>query len=248
LYRISLRFPVRVFFLNPDDCNAFLEQHLVNPLKAALLPGEGINTGFYQPESNYKKSDRFTFLMIGRLLNEKGVREYVEAAKILKSNYVNQVCCCLAGYLDDDNPGGIKKPQLTEWVTDGIIEFEGPAEDIRPSIARADCVVLPSYREGIPRTLMEAASMEKPLIATDVAGCREVIDDGINGFLCESRNSQDLYEKMVRMMELSEEERGKMGKAGREKVLRQFDEKIVISIYLKEIEKLFAGCGFGTFD
>jgi glycosyltransferase involved in cell wall biosynthesis len=235
LYKFSLKFPERVFFLNCDDRDAFLTHHLVKPLKAALLPGEGIDANYYYPESSFKESDTFTFLMIGRILNEKGVREYVEAAGNLKSNRTWPVRCRLAGYLDDNNPGAIKKPQLLEWIRKGIIEYEGPTEDIRPSIAMADCVVLPSYREGVPRTLLEAASMEKPLIAANVAGCRDVVDDGVNGFLCEPRNSRDLYDKMVQMMKLTPEERVKMGQAGRQKVLTQFDEKIVTDIYLREI-------------
>lgn len=240
LYRFSLRFPERVFFLNTDDKEAFLEHHLVSTAKAALLPGEGIDTDYYRPSGTVKPPREFTFLMIGRLLKEKGVYEFAEAARLLKSAFPGKVCCRLAGYLDADNPGGIKKPQLEEWINEGVISYEVPVEDICPSIVKADCVVLPSYREGVPRTLLEAAALRKPLITTDVPGCRDVVEDQVTGFLCQPRNSPDLFEKMVRMMELSEEERENMGRTGRQKVMDQFDEKIVTEIYLKEIEKVLA--------
>ena len=238
LYKFGLKYPAVIFFLNQDDLDEFHELNIIPSSKAMLLPGEGINTSFYQPLPTEDSRAEFIFLLIGRLLKEKGIGEYAEAARMMKSDNSSKVKFRLIGFMDTDNPGAISSDQLQKWTEEGIIEYAGTTEDIRPEIGRADCLVLPSYREGVPRTLLEAASMEKPILTTNTPGCREVVDNGINGFLCEPRNSRDLYLKMVLIMNLSASEREKMGQAGRDKVLRQFDEKIVTAIYLKEIQKI----------
>jgi glycosyltransferase involved in cell wall biosynthesis len=238
LYKFSLKFPGKVFFLNKDDKEAFLTHHLVSHVKACLLPGEGIDTEYYHPLPGSNSPEDFTFLMIGRLLKEKGAYEFSEAAALIKSEFDIAVHFRFTGYLDEDNPGAVSKSELELWVSNGWLKYDGPCEDIRPVIAKSDCIVLPSYREGVPRTLLEAASMEKPIIATNVPGCREVVTDGLNGFLCEPKSSQDLYDKMVRMINLTEDERERMGQAGREKIIQQFDEKIITDIYLEEIRKV----------
>ena len=246
LYRFSLRFPHRVWFLNDDDREAFVKSRIIAPERAALLPGEGIDTHFYQPipdqfpgadHAAFNK-DGFVFLLVGRLLREKGIREYAEAARLVKTERGHQVRFRLVGFVDPANPGAISPEELHHWIEEGIIDYGGSTEDIRSEIAGSHCVVLPSYREGVPRTLLEGAAMGKPIIATDVPGCREVVDNGVNGFLCQPRNSMDLCEKMLRMIKLTPEEREKMGQAGREKVLREFDEKIITTIYLAEIGKV----------
>ncbi|NOU47306.1 MAG: glycosyltransferase family 4 protein [Bacteroidales bacterium] len=238
LYKFSLRFPSKVFFLNTDDREIFLHNRIIPNEKASLLPSEGIDTEYYQPIPTSPKDRDFTFLLIARLLWEKGVGEYAEAARILRSDNTINARFMLIGYIDSDNPGGISKTQIQQWSDEGIIEYCGTAEDIRNIISESDCVVLPSYyREGVPRTLLEAASMAKPIITTDNVGCREVIDDGINGFICKTKDSTNLSEVMRRMIRLTPEKREKMGQSGRNKILNQFDERIVINIYLKEIEQ-----------
>lgn len=238
LYKFSLRYPAKVFFLNTDDHEAFMKYRLVRPSRTALLPGEGIDTDHYRPQPRPETAPEFTFLLIARLLREKGIVEYAEAARMMRQDVNLRVRFRLMGYLDQHNPGAIPAEQFRQWIEEGIIEYHGTTEDIRPSIAASDCVVLPSYREGVPRTLLEAAAMEKPVIATNAPGCREVVDDGINGYLCAPRNSRDLYDKMLQMISLSPEEREKMGRAGREKVLARFDERMVTGIYLKEIREI----------
>jgi glycosyltransferase involved in cell wall biosynthesis len=238
LYKFSLRFPSKVFFLNIDDREIFLKNKIIPNEKASLLPSEGIDTDFYQPILNSSKEKKITFLLIARLLWEKGVGEYVEAARILRSDDKINARFLLIGYIDSDNPGGINKTQIQQWSDEGIVEYRGITEDIRNIISESDCIVLPSYyREGVPRTLLEAASMAKPIITTNNVGCREVIDDGINGFICKSKDSKNLSEVIRKMIQLTPEEREKMGQSGRNKILNQFDEKIVINIYLKEIEQ-----------
>ena len=125
--------------------------------------------------------------------------------------------------------------EMDAWVAEGVVNYLGVSEDVRTQLATADCVVLPSYREGTPRSLLEAAAMGRPIITTDAVGCREVVDDEVNGYLCRLRDSDDLAEKMGRMAALSSAEREEMGRCGREKVEREFDEQVVIGKYLEAI-------------
>ena len=167
------------------------------------------------------------------MLWDKGVGELVQAARLLKQRGI-QAEVCLLGFLDVKNPSAISRTQMDEWVAEGVVTYLGEADDVRPHIVEASCVVLPSfYREGVPRSLLEAAAMGRPIITTNSVGCREVVDDGVNGFLCQPQDAQDLAEKMERFIALSSSERAEMGRRGREKIEREFDEKIVISKYLQ---------------
>jgi glycosyltransferase involved in cell wall biosynthesis len=238
LYRVALARSAKVFFQNPDDRDLFVEGGLVKPSKVALLPGSGIDLSRFAPpaaEATPATSDRkFRFLLIARMLGDKGVREYVEAAKAIKDRWPN--CeCCLLGFVDVKNPAAISRREMDSWVEQGYVRYLGESDDVRDEIVGADCIVLPSYREGTPRTLLEAAAMARPIITTDAVGCREVVDEGVNGFLCKVRDSDDLAEKMLRMLELTPEQRIEMGRRGREKMVAQYDEKIVIQKYLHAI-------------
>jgi glycosyltransferase involved in cell wall biosynthesis len=179
----------------------------------------------------------FRFLLIARMLWDKGVGEYVEAARALRQSHP-QVECALLGFLDVKNPAAISRAQMNAWVDEGVIQYLGSTDDPRPFLADADCVVLPSYREGTPRSLLEAAAMARPIVTTDVEGCREVVDDGLNGFLCQVRSGEDLAKKMAQMLGLSVEARLTMGRAGRAKMERQFDEQIVIERYLAVLKRV----------
>ena len=172
------------------------------------------------------------------MLWAKGIQEFVDAAKIIKQKYKN-VEFQLLGHLDVESPTAISKEQMDIWVKNGFVNYLGSSDDVRVEITQSDCIVLPSfYREGTPRILLESASMGKPIITTDNVGCKDVVDDGINGFLCEVKNAYDLALKMEKMLNSSFDERNIMGKAGREKIVRDFDEKIVIEKYLKAIESI----------
>jgi glycosyltransferase involved in cell wall biosynthesis len=177
------------------------------------------------------------FLMVARLLRDKGVMEYVEAARLLRAMNI-PTSFELLGFLDTCNPSAISRQQLEEWQLEGAIRYHGSTDDVRPFIAHAHCVVLPSYREGVPRTLLEAASMARPLIATDVVGCRDAVADGVNGFLVRPRDASDLAEKCLRFTRLSDSERAVLGNNSREKVEREFDEKRVISTYLSLLRSI----------
>jgi glycosyltransferase involved in cell wall biosynthesis len=238
LYRTAFRRSHRVFFQNTDDMQLFLANRLLASDRMALLPGSGIDLTVFQPQDGLCKEDGvFHFLLIARLVYDKGVREYVEAARILRRQRPSARCAIL-GFLDVENRTAVKHSDVEGWVAEGVIEYLGSANDVRPHIAAADCVVLPSYREGTPRTLLEAAAMGKPLIATDVPGCREAVDDRVTGLLCNVRDAEDLAAKMIAMVDMGEGDCAAMGTAGRTKMERQFDEGIVVAAYLQMLRSI----------
>ncbi len=240
LYKYSQSKADKIFFQNKDDYNLFINEKLVEKNKCDILPGSGVNTEKFKPMDIEKKDDTFRFLLIARMLWDKGIGEYVEAAKIIKQKYKN-VEFQLLGFLDVDNHSAISKKQMEKWVNAGYVNYLGISDNVKSEIAQADCIVLPSfYREGTPRTLLESASMAKPIITTDSVGCRDVVDDGINGYLCKKKNAKDLADKMEKMLNLNEKERAEMGKRGRKKILKEYDEKIVIDKYLKVIKKIIS--------
>ncbi|PLZ00551.1 glycosyl transferase [Burkholderia sp. WAC0059] len=242
LYRFAFRFPREVWFLNRDDEAAFASERLLaHPERARLLHGEGVDLGqfAYTP---LPEREEFSFVLIGRLLWDKGVGEYVEAARRLRTRYPH-ARFRLLGPVGADNPSAISRDEVAAWEREGVIDYLGETQDVRPFIADADCVVLPSYREGVPRTLMEACAMGRPVVATDVPGCREVVEHGSNGLLCEARSADSLEKSLAQMLETDAAERREMGERGRRKVAAEFDEYNVIQRYRELIREL-AGLTF----
>ena len=238
LYKLALRKSAKVFFQNKDDRILFIDNKLINIQIADVLPGSGIDLIHFAPikaSLGVSTKSPFRFLLIARMLIDKGVTEFVNAAQLLKEADINAEFCLL-GYLDVQNPAAISSEQMKIWVAQGFVNYLGSSDDVRANISRADCIVLPSYREGIPRCLLEAAAMAKPIIATNVVGCKEVVVDGVNGFLCEDRSAVDLATKMKEMLLLSEDQRNVMGQNGRLKMEREFDEQFVIQKYIKAID------------
>ena len=166
--------------------------------------------------------------------------EFVEAARMLLTEGY-KVECQLLGFMDVANRTAISRQELDDWEKADLVRYLGAVDDVRPHLAGADCVVLPSYREGMPRSLLEAASMAKPIITTDAPGCRNVIDSGTTGLLCRPRDAADLADKMRIMLQLPKAELQQMGRKGREKMLREFDEKIVLDQYLQAIQAALSG-------
>jgi glycosyltransferase involved in cell wall biosynthesis len=238
MYRAALARSHRVFFQNNDDRRMFIEAGLVRPEKTDCLPGSGVDITRFAVAS-MATGVPIRFLLIARMLWDKGVGEFVEAARLLRARYP-QAEFCLLGFLDVKNPSAITREQMAGWVAEGVIRYLGETDDVSVEIARAHCIVLPSYREGVPRTLLEAAAMGRPIVTTDAVGCREVVNDGENGFLCRPRDASDLAEKMARVIQLSPEAREEMGRKGRAKVERQFDERFVIEKYLEVISEIVA--------
>jgi glycosyltransferase involved in cell wall biosynthesis len=202
-----------------------------------VLPGSGIDTERFKPAAFFTRNQRFTFLMVARVLYEKGVVEYVEAARIIKASYP-EVRCQLLGGIDESGNIGIKRAVFEPWVEEGVIEYLGISGTVEEHLAEADCVVLPSYREGTPKTLLEAAAMGKPIVTTNVPGCRETVIEGWNGFLCEVKNSQDLADKMIKMYQLPDPELEKLGRASRQLAEDKFDERYVIEKYVTAVQSV----------
>jgi glycosyltransferase involved in cell wall biosynthesis len=236
LYRLALNRSSTVFFQNEDDRELFVDQGLVARGNTQLLPGSGVDLQRYAPADPRAADGRFRFLMVSRLLWDKGVGELVEAARRLRRRHP-EVQVQLLGFLDVQNPSAIQRRDVQAWESEGVIQYLGASDDPRPYIAHSDCVVLPSYREGTPRSLLEAAAMGKPLITTDVPGCRTVVEDGNNGFLCPARDATALADQMSRMVMLNAAERDAMGRQGRQKMEREFDERLVIGHYRRAIAK-----------
>jgi glycosyltransferase involved in cell wall biosynthesis len=236
VYRLALRKSYRVFLQNPDDARVFLENGIVSEDRSQLLPGSGVDIERFQPAAG-AENGRFTFLLVARMIREKGVFEFIEAAKQLSKDR-DGLAFWLLGGTGIDNPSAISDAELAQAIGESRhIEYLGVSDDVRREIAQAHVVVLPSYyREGVPRTLLEAAAMGKPLITTDEVGCREAVRDGENGFLCRARDAADLAAKMQRMLNLSDEERGRLGRSSREMAVSAFDERIVIGHYLDVIK------------
>ncbi len=237
LYKIALRTPKKVFFQNTHDKALFIDSKLVTEAQTGLLPGSGINTELFKPEEKQTTNNKIQLLCVARLVKDKGIKEYEEAARKLKKQYDNVEFALLGAYYPD-NPTAITKEEIEAWKEEHIINYLGTNDDVRSVMLEADCIVLPSYREGLSRVLLEAGSLEKPIVTTDVPGCRDVVDDGVNGFLCQVRDSESLADAMEKMILLTEEERIAMGKRGREKVISEFDEKLVIEKYKEVITEL----------
>jgi len=235
LYKFSQKKATKIFFQNQNDLKIFVDEDLVQKDKCDVLPGSGVDIEKFKPVE--KEDDgMFRFLVVSRMLWTKGIQEFIDAAKIIKQKHQN-VEFQLLGYLDMKSPTAISKKQMDIWVKDGYINYLGGSDDVRVEIAKADIIVLPSfYREGTPRALLESASMQKPIITTDNVGCRDVVNDGVNGYLCKVKNALDLADKMEKMLRLTNEQRNAMGKAGRRKIVKEFDETIVIRKYIDTIE------------
>lgn len=235
LYRIAFRFPKKIFFQNNDDRQLFLKRKIVSKKVSDLLPGSGINTNDFLPIKDSGGKGTFRFLLISRLIYDKGILEYIEAIAKLRNQGI-EAEFQLLGPIDVQHKRGIPEEMIQEWVEKNQVEYLGTTEDVKTYISKADCIVLPSYREGTPKTLLEAASMGKPIVATDVPGCNNVVIDGKNGFLCKLKDPEDLADKMKKMMLLDPAKRDKMGEESREFVLRNFDESIVINKYIESIK------------
>lgn len=233
MYRAAFLRARKVFFLNRDDYDLFTNRHLVRREIAEIIPGSGIDLDWFEvapPTANQAP----LFLFIGRLLTDKGVVEYVQAARAVKAKSPAARFQILGP--TDPHPKAVPDELLKSYIEDGTVELLGSTDDVRPYIKAADCVVLPSYREGLPRVLVEASAMGRPIIASDVPGCRDVVEDGTTGYLCEVRSARSLEAALIRFLQLSPGERKRMGAAGRRKAELEFGDEHVIRAYLSALE------------
>lgn len=229
LYREAFRSAPIVFFQNEDDEQLFLSMGLVAPDQVRRLPGSGVDTRQFRPCPLPSKGEAH-LLFIGRLLGDKGVRELADAMRLLKPRFA-ALRLTLLGDLGAANLSAITPAEVAKWEEEGLLRHAGRAEDVRPFIAEADAVVLPSYREGMPRALLEAAAMGRPLLAADVPGCRQLVRESVNGFLFEPRSAESLATTIERFLRAAPTERQAWGEAARRMAVEEYDERHVIEAY-----------------
>jgi glycosyltransferase involved in cell wall biosynthesis len=236
LYQFAFRFNNFIIFQNEDDMRIFMK---TCKEKCLLIETSGIDTMFFTPSicESFRK-DYFTFLYVGRLLRDKGIYELIEAFKKLKIEYP-MIRLVIVGDVDVGNPNSLKREDLEEWIKESSITWLGFQEDVRTFYCLADCVVLPSYyREGVPRVLLEAMAMEKPIITSDSPGCRNVCIDGVNGFLVKPREIKSLYNAMKKMVEIDYKSLKKMGEKGRKLVEEKYEISKIADEYIRVIKEI----------
>lgn len=237
LYKEGLAKTTKVFFQNPDDLDLLKEMKIISAKKpCVIVNGSGVDTKQYNvtyfPKDEYG-STKPSFLLIARLLKDKGINEYISAAKIVRKKYP-EAEFHLVGWIDE-NPEAVSQTQLNEWISSGVIEYWGKLEDVRPAITASSVYVLPSYREGTPRSVLEAMSMGRAIITTDAPGCRETVNEGENGFLVPVKDSQKLAEAMLKFIKnpiLYES----MGNASRKIAESKYDVHKVNTHMISEME------------
>lgn len=238
LYKLSCIASSDLWFLNQEDRNRFVSEGLTNKRDTFILPSEGVNTKRFTGTPQYSEHKIITrFLFAGRLLKDKGILEFVEAAKQLTA-LEKKVKFEVVGFVNPHNSMSVTLADLEAWQNKGWINYLGSHEDIRPFINRADCIVFPSYyQEGVSRILLEAASMSRPIITTDHVGCRDVVDHMTNGILIPIKSVDHLVEACRLFLNLPAEERLQMSFNGRKMVKKHFDERRIIDIYFSRIFK-----------
>ena len=236
LYKVSQRKADKVFFQNTEDYQEFLKNNLVKEGICEIIPGSGVNTELFIPKKNEERM-LFRFIFIGRLLFDKGILEYIKALRILKKKYSNFEGTML-GPIYQSNNTAITEENLKEWIKEGVVNYLGITDNIVEFMQEADCLVLPSYREGLSKVLIEASSVGVPIITTNVPGCKDVVVNEVTGLLCEAKNVNDLAMKMEEMLNYDEKKRKEMGLNARKRAIAFFDEKIIINQYKNAINKV----------
>ena len=236
LYGYALTGASYTFFQNIDDKKLFIEENLVSNTKCRLTPGSGIDLSKYK-YSMREPTKHFRFLLIARLVWDKGIQEFVDASKLLRQDYPNAQFHVI-GPSGVQNRTAVSNSEIENWKKEGVVEYQGEVQDVRDFIKGACCIVLPSYREGTSRVLLEAAAIGRPIITTNVPGCKELVLDGLSGFLCEEKNSHDLSRKMIKMLSLSLKQRNNMGLAGRKHIKNNFNHELVCKIYQDALSKM----------
>lgn len=227
MYRSALQKAKTVFFENEENAQFFLHQNIISTQQMKVLPGAGINLDEY-PYVPMQDDGVCRFLFVGRIMKEKGVYEFFTAAKTIKAEFGEEVAFDVVGFYED-----AYKETVDQLVADGVIRFHGFQTDVHPFYEAANCVVLPSYHEGMSNVLLEAAATGRPLITSDIPGCREAVEDGVSGYICPAKDADALYDAMQRFVELPESWRAEMGCRGRERMEKRFSKDAVIAETMK---------------
>jgi len=237
LYRAAFARCPAVFFQNSEDSELFIAKRLVRREQVRLLPGSGVDLVRFEFKPMPTEDRGLRLLFVGRLLGDKGLRELAAAARILKRENA-PLTVQLLGFTGAENRSAISASELETWVAEGIVSYLGDTHDVRPFLAQAHAVVLPSYREGLPRSLLEAAAVGRPLLASDVPGCREVVEAQVNGLLFPAGSPAGLADAIRHWLDLSTQERSAMGQAARRTAEQRFSEQQVVAAYLHELGAL----------
>ncbi|MBR3420691.1 MAG: glycosyltransferase family 4 protein [Ruminococcus sp.] len=231
LYKLGLRRAACVFFQNSNNRRFFMERKLIRA-KTRLIPGSGVNTAFHKYEEFPDEKDGVRFLFVGRIMKDKGIEELLSAFDVIHREYP-LVSLDIVGSFDEDYSSSLDKA-----VCEGYVRYHGSQDDVHSFYKNTHCVVLPSYHEGMSNVLLEGASTGRPVITTFVPGCKETFEEGKTGFGCKVRSSESLIGALRAFIALSNEEKAAMGKAGRKKVVKEFERSIIVKAYLNEIEKI----------
>ncbi|HWA02335.1 MAG TPA: glycosyltransferase family 4 protein [Rhizomicrobium sp.] len=239
-FKRAFRRAATVFFQNNDDLRLLVDAGIVDGAKARRIPGSGVDLQrFSMNGCRVRAAGGPVFLFVARLLWEKGLGQYVAAARAIRAR-VPSARFQVLGWVQHDETG-VPLRTIDQWVNEGAIEFLGASDDVREQMLAADCIVLPSYyREGVPRSLLEAAALEKPVVTCDVAGCRDAVDDNSTGYLCRPQDVGDLVAALEKFIALPQSEREEMGRRGRAKMEAEFDERFVIRQYLDVLSRAAA--------
>jgi glycosyltransferase involved in cell wall biosynthesis len=237
LYKIAVKMSSFIFLQNYDDYSMLKSLNVIrNSNNIKIIPGSGVDLEKF----NYKgvnNSSSIIFMYAGRFLWDKGIGELIEAFKVVQRGYPASKLVFIGGFFPT-NPAAIKPEELNDWIEAGLVEYHGMVDNVSEHISNADCVILPSYREGMPRSLLEASAMGKPIITVDSVGCRDVVEDGITGFMAKVKDVDSLAQAMIKFIELPLDKKIEMGLNGRRKMEREFDQKIVVNEYLTVVNKL----------
>ncbi len=236
LYKFSFKFVNKAIFQNKDDLNLFLQEKIIDKEKTKVILGSGVNTDYFSPKSNNKKNKQFTYIFIGRLLKDKGIMEYLQAVEIVKMKFPRTDFMVL-GSIDKGNPTSISEKVLDYWLKKLNIKHYSFVTDIRKFLCKSNAVVLPSYREGMSKVLLEAGSMTKPIITTNISGCKEIVEHNKNGFLVPPKNPEALAKTMIKMIALPAARRKAMGKYSRQKIIKNFSNKVIFKQYYNVIKE-----------
>lgn len=233
-YKIIFLKSYVVFFQNKKDLNYFVKNSIINKKKAILIPGSGINISLYDYNLPVEKKEKnFQFLFFGRIISEKGIIDLVEAIKIINKK-ISNISFLLIGDTDENDK---KYKQISQYINNssGLFTYKKHSDNIAKYIKNSDCVILPSHREGMPRSLLEAASYGVPIIASDVPGCNDIIINKKTGLLFKAKDPSDIVDKLIYFINMTHKEKIILSKNARNKIEKEFDESIVIKSYNKYI-------------
>lgn len=229
MYRVSCKNAKTVFFENEGNKQYFIDEQIIKDKQAYRLNGAGVNIEKYQV-TNYPNGEKIKFLFMGRVMAEKGVDELFEATKKLIDEGINCELDILGNYEED------YRKRIEQYENEGWLHYYGFQKDVKPFIEKCHCFVLPSWHEGMANTNLECAASGRPVITTNIFGCKEAVEDGVTGYLCKKKDSSDLYKIMKRFINLSYEEKRNMGLAGRERMVKLFDKKNVVADTIEHLK------------